>query len=189
MKKSHFFKKWHSVYILLGILLCVALVSTALFVWLRSHDSVPPTPLPESDIVRIAPEISLPNAKGEMIALAELQAPVRIIYFWASWSPYTKDDMRAYSAIQTEFEGDIEVFAVNRDRNKREGESTLKDLQLTERMKVVYDDNDSYFEMLKGFGVPETVFIDKDRTIIHRVHGPIQEDELRAVVESILASQ
>lgn len=141
------------------------------------------------DTSRIAPEISLPNAQGQMVSLSTLQTPLRIIYFWASWSPYTKTDMPIYAELQANFEGDLEIFAVNRDRNSRDGQNSLKDMQLTDRITIVYDEKDEYFDLMVGFGVPETLFIDKGRNILHRVHGPMTKEELYSTVQDLLARE
>lgn len=133
-----------------------------------------------------APDFSLPDASGKNFSLESLKADVKIINFWASWSPYSKDELTSLSRLQEEYEGKVSIAALNRDTDPSDGRAFLKTLGLGTTVLFVYDKEDEYFKKVQGFAMPETLFLDADGNILAHQHGPMTYDEMRAQIETIL---
>jgi thiol-disulfide isomerase/thioredoxin len=133
-----------------------------------------------------APNFDLPNSKGENVSLEDVKSKIKIINFWASWSPYSKNELLDFSKIKNEFGNDVAVVALDRDTNINDGKKFLEHLDLNEDIVFVYDKNDEYFKKTKGFAVPETLFLNEKEEIVFHKHGPMTYDEMRLKVEEML---
>ncbi len=135
----------------------------------------------------VAPNFSLPDASGKMISLDSLEAELVVINFWASWSPYSKDELKYLVELKKEFGDRIEIVCLNRDTDPLQGKQFLQQENIGEELLFVYDAQDEYFKKVSGFAVPETVFLTEGDEIVYHKHGPMTYDEMKARVEDILA--
>lgn len=135
----------------------------------------------------VAPGFSLPNAEGELIALEKINAEVRIINFWASWSPYSKDELSALVHIKETYGKKIAIIALNRDTNPVDGRAFLASLGLEDELLFAYDREDTYFKKVGGYAMPETLFLDREGNILAHIHGPMKEVDMRATLDEILS--
>jgi len=133
------------------------------------------------------PDFTLPDASGSMVSLHDSHGKVTIVNFWASWSPYSKDELTSFVRLKKEFGDDVVIIALNRDNNPADGVLFLGSLQLGDDLLFVYDKNDEYFKKIQGFAVPETLFLIGNEDIFYQKHGPITYDEMREQVVAILA--
>jgi thiol-disulfide isomerase/thioredoxin len=133
-----------------------------------------------------APSFSLPDASGNLISLSNMQGKVTVVNFWASWSPYSKDELTALVRLKKEFGDDVSVIALNRDANPNEGKAYLVSMQLGEDLLFVYDKDDEYFKKVNGFAVPETLFLIGNEDVYFQKHGPMTYDEMKEQIVAIL---
>ncbi len=134
----------------------------------------------------MAEDFSLPDTNGKLVSLSEVDAEVKIVNFWASWSPYSKDELLAFSKIKDEYNERVEILALNRDSNSGDAKKFLKNLNLNDDIIFVYDKNDGYYKKVKGYAVPETIFINNEEEVLLHRHGPMTYDEMRNKIEKIL---
>ncbi|KKS35375.1 MAG: Thiol-disulfide isomerase and thioredoxin [Parcubacteria group bacterium GW2011_GWD2_42_14] len=133
-----------------------------------------------------APDFSLPDASGKNISLETLEGDVKVITFWASWSPYTREELTSLSKLKEEYGDKVSVAALNRDANPAEGRAYLETLGLGEVLVFAYDQQDEYFKKVNGYAMPETLFLNADAKIVFHQHGPMTYDEMRAQIETML---
>lgn len=143
--------------------------------------------LPEG-VQRIA-DVTLPDAHGKPLTLSGIQAPVRVVHFWASWNPYSKDDLPALVALKQQFGKDIEVLAINRDTNPLEGQAFLGTLGLADSLLFVYDRADTYYKEVGGYNMPETVFVGSAGEIHAHMRGPVGYDVMASAVRDMLRQE
>lgn len=113
---------------------------------------------------------------------------ILIVSFWASWCPFSENELASLAAIQKEYADSIVVVAVNRAEPlviAKEYSDKLSALGLS----FYLDPSDSYYKVVEGYAMPETVFIDRDQKIIEHIRGPIKDEELRAKVRQILETE
>lgn len=144
-------------------------------------------PSNEGEIYTIAPEFSLPDIHGNPLTLSEVDTPVRIVNFFASWSPYSADELRMLAHLQETYPKDVTVIALDRDTNLNDGRAFIAPLALEDTITFVFDQNDAYFKQVQGFAVPETVVLDEEGHIRAHIHGPATYEALDVHVKDILA--
>jgi len=136
----------------------------------------------------VAPGFSLPNAEGQSVVLEDIQAPVRVVHFWASWSPYSKEALPALVELKRAFGEQVAVIALDRDTDPATGRAFLASLQLGDELVFAYDAADTYFKKLGGYNMPETVFLAPDGSILKHVHGPMSYEKMHETVSTLLAA-
>jgi thiol-disulfide isomerase/thioredoxin len=154
----------------------------ALFFWLRGEEQEPAVV-----VAPTVPDFVFPDAQGNPVALADVQAELRVITFWASWSPYSRDELPTLARVKEAYGDRIAVVALNRDTNSAEGRAFLEAIGLADELIFAYDRDDTYYKEVGGFNMPETVFVDTEGRILHHTHGPMTEEAMRAVIEEHLA--
>ncbi len=145
-----------------------------------------PTPQAPEEWVTYLPDFSFPNERGEEVVFAKIQAPVRIVNFWASWSPYSREEIPALAALKREFGDRVEVVALNRDKNPADGRTFLEEIGLSSEITFAYDSEDTYFRRVGGYNMPETVFVGPNGEVLAHVHGPMDLEVMRATVGGLL---
>lgn len=139
----------------------------------------------EEGVVK-APNFVLPDALGNMVSLEDIDSEVVVINFWASWSPYAKDELPALVALKKEYGSDITIVGLNRDYNPKEGQAFLESLSLGEDLVFVYDTNDEYYKKVSGYAMPETIFLNEKGDIVAQIHGPATFEQMKEQVSIIL---
>jgi thiol-disulfide isomerase/thioredoxin len=132
------------------------------------------------------PDFSYPDESGRPVVLSQIRADVRVVNFWASWSPYSKDELPALVALKREFGDRVAVIALNRDTYSADGRAFLESLGLEDELVFAYDQDDSYFVSVGGYNMPETIFLGEDEEVLHHVHGPMTLDAMRTQVTRLL---
>jgi len=167
----------------LGGVLVLAVLGVLVFLYISymsdSKDAV-------SESLLQAPEFSLPDASGKIIDLESLEGEVKVVTFWASWSPYTRDELTSLSRLKEEYGKKVSVAALDRDVNPAEGRVYLESLGLGDVLVFVYDQNDEYFKKVNGYAMPETLFVNEDGKIVAHQHGPMSYEDMRAQIERML---
>ena len=134
----------------------------------------------------IVPDFTLPDREGVPITLSKVRAPVRIVNFWASWSPYSHDELLTLARLKDVYGSDVEVLAIDRDTNENDGRSYLNMLGIVDKVTFVFDANDTYFKQVGGFNMPETMFINERGEIVAHTHGPMRYEEVEVQVRQLL---
>ena len=90
--------------LILGLLFCVLTSSRAQVVG--------------TDVGDIAPEIDLPNPKGNNVVLSSLRGDLVLVDFWASWcGPCTKEHPELIKLYNT-YQGKFSIYSVSMDTKK-----------------------------------------------------------------------
>jgi len=147
---------------------------------------VPAPVAPENERVGVLPEVTLPDVHGIPVTLSSVQADVRVVNFWASWSPYSRDELPALARIKKKFGDRVAVLAVNRDTNPNDGKAFYSSLGLGDDVVAVFDQADTYFKEVGGYNMPETLFVDREGGILLHTHGPMTEKEIDEALTVLL---
>lgn len=134
-----------------------------------------------------APDFSLPDDTGALVRLSSVPGTIRVVNFWASWSPYSASELPALVRLKEMYGDKITILALNRDTDPREGQVFLERLGQRGALLFVYDREDTYYKRVGGFNMPETLFVGEDERILAHVHGPMDEKALRDTLSQLLS--
>ncbi len=137
-----------------------------------------------------APSYSADSLRGERVALDELRGDVVLLNAWATWCGPCREEMPYLQELSRDYsKRGLRVVGVNVDRSADEGaiESFLAEVGVT--FPTVLDPADRFARTFVTSGVPESLLIDSDGTIMHRWKGPLDDrpDDTEAIIESTLA--
>ena len=131
-------------------------------------------------------DFTFPDRTGTPVAFDDVDARIRVINFWASWSPYSKTELPALAEIKKTYGEEVDVVALNRDANPEEGKVFFDSLEVGDELIELYDQGDELYREVGGYAMPETIFVDRKGRVLTHVHGPMGYDEMKATLERLL---
>ena len=161
------------ILLILGFLSCVVTSSKAQVVG--------------TDIGDIAPEIDLPDTKGNNIVLSSLRGELVLVDFWASWcGPCIKEQPELIKLYNT-YSGKFSIYSVSMDTKKAlwTGAIAKQKLPWTQVSDLKYWNSPVIGDyMLQS--VPLNFLIDKNGIILAKnIHG----NALNEMLKSLLTAQ
>jgi cytochrome c biogenesis protein CcmG, thiol:disulfide interchange protein DsbE len=123
-------------------------------------------------------------AGGEAVALADYRGRPLVLNFWASWCVPCVEEMPAFQQVAGELDGEVAFLGVDTRDAPRSAERFVDDLGITYDLAV---DRDSVLASSLGvFGLPTTLFVDSEGTIVYRATSPLDAEGLRAALREHL---
>ena len=137
-------------------------------------------------IGNLAPDFELSDYDGRTVALSDFrgQKPA-FVNFWASWCPFCVEEMPLMADIQERHGKQYVTVAVNRGESLEAAKEFSDKIGVTGRMILLLDRQDSVYGRFNGFGMPYSVFIDKDGVIRDIKIGPLTEEELEGKLSKL----
>lgn len=137
------------------------------------------------DVGDIAPEIDLPDAKGEKIALSSLRGTLVLVDFWASWcGPCTKEQPLLLK-LHTAYPDKLSIYGVSMDTKKPlwTGAIAKGKLPWTNVSDLKYWQSPAVADY-RLQSVPLNFLLDKNGIILAKnIHGKALEDKIKELVE------
>ncbi|OES44457.1 thiol-disulfide oxidoreductase ResA [Domibacillus iocasae] len=134
-----------------------------------------------------APDFVLTDLKGETHQLSDYEGKGVFLNFWGTWCEPCKEEMPHMEKLANEYEGQVEILAVNVGESDFQVNNFAKQYGLTFPIAI-----DSGKEVMDTYGVdplPTTFMIKPDGTIDQIVIGGlIQEEQVRALFERVKPS-
>ena len=137
--------------------------------------------------VRPAPEFELRLFEGGTFRLADQRGKLVVVNFWASWCPPCREEAPALEQVWQEYRArGVVVVGANVWEERQPAVEFVKEFDLTYPNGV--DPSGSLAVEYGVTGLPETFFIDEEGRLVRRWIGPIDEAQLRQVLDDLLAS-
>jgi cytochrome c biogenesis protein CcmG/thiol:disulfide interchange protein DsbE len=114
------------------------------------------------------------------VDLAAYEGGPLVVNFWASWCAPCVREMPDFQRFGEEFAGRVALLGVNVQDAPANARAFVRELGIT--YDLATDPRGELYSAVKGFGMPTTLFVDPDGTIVYRHTGPLDADELRALV-------
>jgi len=168
------------------LVLCTVLLSIVLITITYHYVNKEESVIVNQEGVVIADSFTLPNAEGESVSLESIEGGVKVINLWASWSPYSADELRSLNTLQNEYKGELQVVALCRDTNPIEGKEYLATQPFEHTVTYVFDETDEYYKKIDGYAVPETLFLNENNEVIFHSHAPMTYEEMKSQIDYIL---
>jgi len=105
---------------------------------------------------------------GKTHAVAELQGQVTVIDFAASWCKPCWKALPHVEALAKEFP-DLKVLVISEDDQRAGRDKLVKKLNLS--VPVIWDDGHVWAETFQPKGMPTTLILDKDGSVLYRHEG------------------
>ena len=132
------------------------------------------------------PELSLADHDVKIVNLSEFRGKPMVINVWASWSPYYKKELPDLAALQQEFGGKITVIAVDRRETLETAKKYSDEYGVTGKIVLLLDPDDTLYQAINGFSMPETLFVDREGFIRYHNRDMMGLEEMRRRVQAIL---
>jgi peroxiredoxin len=156
--------------LILGLLLCIITTTKAQVVG--------------TDVGDIAPEIDLPDTKGNNVALSSLRGDLVLIDFWASWcGPCTKEHPELIKLYNT-YSGKFSIYSVSMDTKKALWTGAIA----KQKLPWIQVSDLKYWQSpvigdYKLQSVPLNFLVDKNGIILAKnIHGKALEDMLKSLL-------
>ncbi len=133
-----------------------------------------------------APDFTLKNLQGEEVSLSDFRGNIVLINFWATWCTFCDREMPDLRRLDTVYD-DVTVLAVNllEDRDKvadyiEKGEYDFE---------VVLDEEGEVGKTYYINPLPTSYFVEEDGTLIGRIEGMLEYDQMVNIIENIKAAR
>lgn len=126
-----------------------------------------------------APEFSLKDYDGNSVSLADFKGKPVVVNSWAVWCPFCVKELDDFAKVQKEFGDKVTIIAIDRAESLETAKEFTDDLGVTDDLVFLLDPNDSFYQSIGGFSMPETLFVNGDGEIVFHKRGPMDEEEIR----------
>jgi thiol-disulfide isomerase/thioredoxin len=127
------------------------------------------------------------DQNGNSVGLAEYLGQIIVVNSWASWSPFSVDELQALNTFAGEYrDKNVVVIAINRKESKEQAERFLATLPPLDNLKIVIDTEDYFYGAVGGFAMPETLYYDQLGTIVTKREGAVSIDDTKRIVDEII---
>jgi thiol-disulfide isomerase/thioredoxin len=168
------------------LLICIACALVAVAYWYVSI----PKDARGSDSSTVLNEVqsgTYISLSGEGVTFTKNIGKVRVVTSWASWSPFSVEDLKVLNNVAGEYrDKDVSFVALNRKESKEQAERFLKELTSLENLEIAIDTEDIFYKSIGGYAMPETVIYDTKGNIKVHHRGVLGESELKDLVDSVL---
>jgi len=131
-----------------------------------------------------APDIALPNPKGDTVKLSSLRGNYVMIDFWAAWcKPCRMENPNVVRLYKKYKDQGFEIYGVSLDRTKQDWVEAIKDDQLgwTHVSDLKYFDSEAA-ALYNINAIPATILLDKEGNIIAKnLRGKSLEKKLEEI--------
>jgi peroxiredoxin len=132
--------------------------------------------------------VGLLDLAGDPVTLAERRGQPVWLSFFASWCPPCQEEVPVLREAWHRYAPrGLEMVAVSVQETTADDVAAYADtydLPYT----IGFDGTSAIFHTYQGFGIPTHVFVDADGIIRHLQYGPMDREQVAAVVEPLLAA-
>ena len=137
----------------------------------------------------VMPAFSLTDTDGNTVSSADLIGTPLVVNSWAAWCPFCKKELPDFAHIQEEFGDDVIFVAINRSESLDVVSEYSDKLGVTGKMIMLLDPDDSFYDAIGGFSMPETLLVNREGFVVTHRRGPMSLSETRDRVAELINRQ
>ena len=174
MKRTH-------LAIMVVIVVCALVIAALFFVIKKSaqHGSSMPTFTP-------LPEVTVKNLAGQEIAISSFRTKPLVLDLWASWCQPCMTQMSRLAVLKKEFGDKVIIGEVNRGESAEVVKKYMNQINGSQELMFFFDANDLLYQAIRGFLMPETLFVDKEGNVIYHTRGMRDSIDMRRRIEDLI---
>lgn len=128
------------------------------------------------------PDVSLPClGRPGVFSLRDFPAQPVVLNLWASWCVPCREEMPALERVSEAARGQVLFLGINTRDETEAARSFVQDFGVT--YASLSDPHGTALNLLGGRGLPLTLVLGADGTVLDRTIGGIDEDKLAGVLE------
>lgn len=128
-----------------------------------------------------AADFPLNDVAGARVSLSQLRGRVVIVNLWASWCPPCRAEMPELQRFADAYaKRGVAVVGVNQGESAQRAREFAQSLKI--RFPIWLDERQVYGRAYTALGLPTTVVVGRDGTIVRGFDGPLTFGELQAAV-------
>jgi thiol-disulfide isomerase/thioredoxin len=181
--------KWASAAVL-AILIIASAQS-----WAAGDDVQPPESIKLGEFVPSslpfpAPAVSLTDAAGSTVRLADFRGKLIVLNLWATWCAPCLREMPSLERLQSRLGDRAVVLAVSEDRGGNKAVEPFVAKLGLKAVKIYIDPNSQVGRAFDVQGLPTSLVIDRDGKVLGRVEGAAEWDspKLLGVLEPLVSA-
>lgn len=130
--------------------------------------------------------LPLRDDRGAPVSLADYRGKIVVLNLWATWCPPCRAEMPDLARLNAAFaKSGVAVIGID------QGESPERAAAFARSLRIAYpiwiDDRLRYGRIFTALGLPTTVFVARDGTIVQGVDGALTYAQMVAALRPILA--
>lgn len=178
-----------NTFITLGILvLIIIIVGYFAFRAIQLNNGSGPSPA-QSALSSGANVSKYSDLSGNPVSLEEYFGKVIVVNSWASWCPSCGQELVELADVGDIYKDrEVVILAMNRAEPTTTAQAYMKPLVVGSAVQLVLDPQDSYYESIQGFTMPETVFYDSDGNITFHKRGDMSLDDMIFHIDAALTA-
>jgi cytochrome c biogenesis protein CcmG, thiol:disulfide interchange protein DsbE len=133
---------------------------------------------------RPAPRVELPGLRGGRVRLADLGGHPVVLNFWASWCPPCAAEMPDFERVHRQLGGRVAFLGINQRDELQAAEQLARSSGVTYPLAI--DPTGRAFDAFGGLGMPTTVLIGADGTVVDIFAGQLDETLLSERIRRVL---
>jgi len=127
---------------------------------------------------------------GNVVSLEQYLGKILVVTSWASWSPFSKNDLIELNELASGYGHEEIVFiAINRKENKDMAERFMNTLPDLEDLLVILDPTDHFYNAVSGYAMPETVIFDTQGEIMLHIKGVAKVEDIKKELEILVVNE
>lgn len=127
------------------------------------------------------------DMEGKEAQIDEYKGKIIVVNVWASWSPFAEIELPILDKLGGEFKDkNVQILAVNRKENPNQAQRFLNTQPSFNNVRNIIDTNDRFYNEVEGYAMPETIIYNAEGVVTSHIHGVINEDELRSILNDLI---
>lgn len=133
-----------------------------------------------------APVFSLLDDRGAPVSLPQYRGRIVVMNLWASWCPPCREEMPDLQRLSDTYSArGLAIVGVNEGESAQRARAFAAALHI--RFPIWLDTAEQYGRTYAALGLPTTVIVDRNGTVVRGFDGALTFEQMKAAVEPLIA--